>query len=210
MVPATFLSCKQSSKACQHLVQSTSLTTLHISCTVCHLLPASISWVPSTSPDRSNHSHPCRVVLPASVLKTHFHCCCLKMKMPLRTASSVQPHPEAATITQAKHTLTRVEQDDGLKAHKFLPLKVHHAKPSSSSQQHVKDFHHALYTLPLIPVGIPSMGRHSVLLWWYQEFFIPLGQHPPIWFHQLRSKYVTSYSVYIWYMCDYKSFKCSK
>lgn len=128
---------------------------------MCHLLTESVFWVPSTSPDRSDWSHPCLVVLPASVLKTHFHCCCLKMKMPLRTASSIQPHAEAATITQAKHTLTRIEQDDGLKAHEFLPLKVHHAKPSSSSQQHVKDFHHPLYTLSLIPVWIPSMGRHS-------------------------------------------------
>lgn len=129
---------------------------LSISAAHCHPLTASTSWVPSTSLDRFDCSHPCLVVLPASVLKTHFYCCFLKTKMLLKTAvfNHMQKQPQLPKWQQSTR-LTRIEQDDGLKAHKFLPLKVHHAKPSSSSQQHVKDFHHALYTFPLIPVWIP-------------------------------------------------------
>lgn len=108
VVPATSVSCKQSFKTCQHLVQNTALITLHIRYTQCasYSLHPSICWVPSTSLDRLKHFHPCLVALPVSVLKTHFHCCCPKMKMPLRTARSVQPREEAATITRvtAKHT----------------------------------------------------------------------------------------------------------
>lgn len=91
--------------------------------------------------------------------------------------------PEAQQSTP----LTRIEQDDGLKAHKFLPLKVHHTKPSSSSQQHVKDFHHALYTFPLIPVWIPKGEIFTASTWLQHELFIPLDHSSPMWFHQFTS-----------------------